>query len=179
VGVFVCNCGINIGGVINIPALTEYVATLPGVVLADQNLFTCSADTQDKILAAITENKLNRVVVASCSPRTHMPMFQETIQQVGLNPYLFEMANIRDQDSWVHMHEPEKALEKAKDLIRGAVARVVQLEPLHKQSFPVNNSALIIGGGVAGMESARSIAEWASSPTWWKRATNWARPTWW
>ena len=159
VGVFVCNCGINIGGVINIPALTEYVATLPGVVLADQNLFTCSADTQDKILAAITENKLNRVVVASCSPRTHMAMFQETIQQVGLNPYLFDMANIRDQDSWVHMHEPEKALEKAKDLIRGAVARVVQLEPLHKQAFPVTKAALVIGGGVAGMEAARSIAD--------------------
>jgi heterodisulfide reductase subunit A-like polyferredoxin len=159
VGVFVCNCGINIGGVINVPVLTEYTATLPGVVLADQNLFTCSADTQDKILAAIQEHKLNRVVVASCSPRTHMPMFQETIQQVGLNPYLFEMANIRDQDSWVHMHEPEKALEKAKDLVRGAVARVVQLEPLHKQAFPVNKAALVIGGGVAGMEAARSIAD--------------------
>jgi heterodisulfide reductase subunit A-like polyferredoxin len=158
VGVFVCNCGINIGGVINVPNLTEYAATLPGVVFADQNLFTCSADTQDKILTAIKENNLNRVVVASCSPRTHMPMFQETIQQVGLNPYLFEMANIRDQDSWVHMHEPEKALAKAKDLVRGAVARVVQLEPLHKQAFPVFKSALVIGGGVAGMEAARSIA---------------------
>ncbi len=159
VGVFVCNCGINIGGVINVPALAEYAATLPGVVLADQNLFTCSADTQDKILNAIKENKLNRVVVASCSPRTHMAMFQETIQQVGLNPYLFDMANIRDQDSWVHMHEPEKALEKAKDLIRGSVARVVQLEPLHKQAFPVFKNALVIGGGVAGMEAARSIAD--------------------
>ncbi|MGB8993352.1 MAG: FAD-dependent oxidoreductase [Desulfobaccales bacterium] len=158
VGVFICNCGINIGGVINVPELTEYAATLPGVVLADQNLFTCSADTQDKILAAITEHKLNRVVVASCSPRTHMAMFQETIQQVGLNPYLFDMANIRDQDSWVHMHEPEKALAKAKDLVRGAVARVVQLEPLHRQAFPVQKSGLVIGGGVAGMEAARSIA---------------------
>jgi heterodisulfide reductase subunit A-like polyferredoxin len=159
VGVFICNCGINIGGVINVPALTEYTATLPGVVLADQNLFTCSADTQDKILAAIKENNLNRVVVASCSPRTHMAMFQETIQQVGLNPYLFDMANIRDQDSWVHMQEPEKALAKAKDLVRGAVARVVHLEPLHKQSFPVQKAALVIGGGVAGMEAARSIAD--------------------
>jgi heterodisulfide reductase subunit A-like polyferredoxin len=159
VGVFVCNCGINIGGVINVPKLTEYAASLPGVVFADQNLFTCSADTQGKILDAIKEHKLNRVVVASCSPRTHLPMFQETIQEAGLNPYLFDMANIRDQDSWVHMHEPEKALEKAKDLIRGVVARVIQLEPLHKQAFPVFKSALVIGGGVAGMEAARSIAD--------------------
>ncbi len=108
VGVFVCNCGINIGGVINVPALTEFVATLPGVVLADQNLFTCSADTQDKILEAIKDNKLNRVVVASCSPRTHAPLFMETLQQAGLNPYLFDMANIRDQDSWVHMQRARK-----------------------------------------------------------------------
>jgi heterodisulfide reductase subunit A2 len=159
VGVFVCNCGINIGGVINVPKLTEYVATLPGVAVADQNLFTCSTDTQGKILNFIKEQKLNRVVVASCSPRTHMPMFQETVREAGLNPYLFEMANIRDQDSWVHMHEPEKALEKAKDLIRGAVARVVQLEPLHKQAFPVTKAALVIGGGVAGMEAALSVAD--------------------
>ncbi|MGD0828609.1 MAG: 4Fe-4S binding protein, partial [Desulfobaccales bacterium] len=130
----------------------------PGVVFSDQNLFTCSADTQDKILNAIKEHHLNRVVVASCSPRTHMPMFQETIQTAGLNPYLFDMANIRDQDSWVHMHEPEKALAKAKDLVRGTVARVVQLEPLHKQAFPVFKNALVIGGGVAGMEAARSLA---------------------
>jgi heterodisulfide reductase subunit A len=159
VGVFVCNCGINIGGVINVPALTEYTASLPGVVLADQNLFTCSTDTQGKILRAIEEHQLNRVVVASCSPRTHMPMFQETVQEAGLNPYLFDMANIRDQDSWVHMHEPEKALEKAKDLIRGAVARVVNLEPLHKMAFPVHKAALVIGGGVAGLEAARSLAD--------------------
>ncbi|MGD0971434.1 MAG: FAD-dependent oxidoreductase, partial [Desulfobaccales bacterium] len=158
VGVFVCNCGINIGGVINVPVLAEYAATLPGVVFSDQNLFTCSADTQDKILNAIKEHHLNRVVVASCSPRTHMPMFQETIQTAGLNPYLFDMANIRDQDSWVHMHEPEKALAKAKDLVRGTVARVVQLEPLHMQAFPVFKNALVIGGGVAGMEAARSLA---------------------
>jgi heterodisulfide reductase subunit A2 len=158
VGVFVCNCGINIGGVINVPVLTEYVATLPGVTVADQNLFTCSTDTQGKILNFIKEHKLNRVVVASCSPRTHMPMFQETVREAGLNPYLFEMANIRDQDSWVHMHEPEKALEKAKDLIRSAVARVVRLEPLHKQAFPITKAALVIGGGVAGMEAALSIA---------------------
>jgi len=159
VGVFICNCGINIGGVINIPKLAEFVATLPGVALADQNLFTCSADTQDKILNAIKDNKLNRVVVASCSPRTHAPLFMETLQQAGLNPYLFDMANIRDQDSWVHMHEPEKALEKAKELVQMSVARVTQLEPLQKMTFPVTKAALVIGGGVAGMEAAWSIAD--------------------
>ncbi len=158
IGVFVCNCGINIGGVIDVPTLTEYARTLPHVVFADENLFTCSADTQGKILQVIADNQLNRVMVASCSPRTHAPMFMETIQEAGLNPYLFEMANIRDQDSWVHMHEPAKALEKAKDLVRGVAARLVNLEPLHKMEFPVSKSALVIGGGVAGMEAARSIA---------------------
>ena len=158
IGVFVCNCGINIGGVIDVPTLTEYARTLPHVVFADDNLFTCSADTQGKIVQAIADNRLNRVMVASCSPRTHAPMFMETIQEAGLNPYLFEMANIRDQDSWVHMHEPAKALEKAKDLVRGVAARLVNLEPLHKMEFPVSKSALVIGGGVAGMEAARSIA---------------------
>jgi heterodisulfide reductase subunit A-like polyferredoxin len=159
IGVFVCNCGINIGGVINVPALAEYAKTLPHVAYVDENLFTCSADTQAKILQAIEEHHLNRVLVASCSPRTHAPMFMETIRQVGLNPYLFEMANIRDQDSWVHMHEPEKALEKAKDLVRGVAARLVNLEPLHKMEFPVTKAALIIGGGVAGMEAAKSLAD--------------------
>ena len=158
IGVFVCNCGINIGGVIDVPTLTEYAKDLPNVVFADENLFTCSADTQGKIVDAIKEHNLNRVMVASCSPRTHAPMFMETVQQAGLNPYLFEMANIRDQDSWVHMHEPEKALEKAKDLVRGIVARLATLEPLHKMEFPVTKSALVIGGGVAGMEAALSIA---------------------
>ena len=158
IGVFVCNCGINIGGVINVPSLAEYAKTLPHVAFVDENLFTCSADTQAKILQAIEEHNLNRVMVASCSPRTHAPMFMETIREAGLNPYLFEMANIRDQDSWVHMHEPEKALEKAKDLVRGVAARLVNLEPLHKMEFPVTKSALVIGGGVAGMEAARSLA---------------------
>jgi heterodisulfide reductase subunit A-like polyferredoxin len=159
VGVFVCNCGINIGGVIDIPKLTEFVAALPNVVLADQNLFTCSADTQDKILEAIKENQLNRVVVASCSPRTHGPLFMETLQAAGLNPYLFDMANIRDQDSWVHLHEPEKALDKAKELVQMAVARVTELEPLEKMTFPVTKAGLVIGGGVAGLEAAASLAD--------------------
>jgi heterodisulfide reductase subunit A len=159
IGVFVCNCGINIGGVINVPLLAEYARTLPHVAYVEENLFTCSADTQAVILKKIEEHQLNRVLVASCSPRTHAPMFMETIRQAGLNPYLFEMANIRDQDSWVHMHEPEAALEKAKVLVRGVAARLVNLEPLHKMEFPVFKSALVIGGGVAGMEAARSIAD--------------------
>jgi len=158
IGVFICNCGINIGGVINVPSLAEYAKTLPHVAYVEENLFTCSADTQAKILQSIEEHNLNRVLVASCSPRTHAPMFMETIRQAGLNPYLFEMANIRDQDSWVHMHEPEAALEKAKVLVRGVAARLTNLEPLHKMEFPVFKSALVIGGGVAGMEAARSIA---------------------
>jgi heterodisulfide reductase subunit A len=159
IGVFVCNCGINIGGVIAVPTLAEYARTIPHVAYVEENLFTCSADTQAIILKKIEEHNLNRVLVASCSPRTHAPMFMETIRQAGLNPYLFEMANIRDQDSWVHMHEPEKALEKAKDLVRGVAARLVNLEPLHKMEFPVTKAALVIGGGVAGMEAARSIAD--------------------
>jgi len=109
IGVFVCNCGINIAGVVDVPAVTEYASHLPFVTLADQNLFTCSQDTQDKIKEVIQENRLNRIVVASCSPRTHEPLFQETLQGCGLNKYLFEMANIRDQDSWVHGDDPEGA----------------------------------------------------------------------
>ncbi|MBM4294518.1 MAG: FAD-binding protein [Deltaproteobacteria bacterium] len=159
IGVFVCNCGINIGGVIDVPSLGEYARTIPHVAYVEENLFTCSADTQTKILQVIEEHHLNRVMVASCSPRTHAAMFMETVRQAGLNPYLFEMANIRDQDSWVHMHEPEAALEKAKALVRGVAARLVNLEPLHKMEFPVFKAALVIGGGVAGMEAARSIAD--------------------
>ena len=113
VGVFVCNCGINIGGVADVPAVREYASTLPGVVHVEDNLFTCSQDTQDKMKDVIQEHNINRVVVASCSPRTHEPLFQETIREAGLNKYLFEMANIRDQNTWVHMNNPEKATEKA------------------------------------------------------------------
>ncbi|MCJ7790193.1 MAG: heterodisulfide reductase, partial [Candidatus Atribacteria bacterium] len=123
IGVFICHCGINIGGVVGVPSVVEYAKSLPGVDYAEDNLYTCSQDTQEKIKEAIKEHKLNRVVVASCTPRTHEPLFQETIREAGLNPYLFEMANIRDQDSWVHRREPEKATEKAKDLVRMAVAK--------------------------------------------------------
>ena len=121
IGVFVCNCGINIGGVVNVPEVQAYAKTLPNVVLSDENLFTCSQDTQDKMKKVIDEYKINRVVVASCSPRTHEPLFRATIREAGLNKYLFEMANIRDQCSWVHMQDKKGATEKAKDLVRMAV----------------------------------------------------------
>ena len=159
IGVFVCNCGINIGGVVDVPAVTEYASTLPFVELADQNLFTCSQDTQDKIKEVIKENDLNRIVVASCSPRTHEPLFQETLQACGLNKYLFEMANIRDQDSWVHIDDPEGATTKAKDLVRMAVARAGLLKPLSEKTISVNKRALVIGGGVAGMNAALGLAD--------------------
>jgi heterodisulfide reductase subunit A-like polyferredoxin len=159
IGVFVCNCGINIGGVADVPAVREYARTLPGVVHVEDNLFTCSQDTQDKMKEVIAENDINRVVVASCSPRTHEPLFQETIREAGLNKYLFEMANIRDQNTWVHMNNPEKATEKAKDLVRMAVAKAAFIEPLHQVSLDVQHAALIVGGGVAGLESALGIAD--------------------
>ena len=123
VGVFVCHCGTNIAGVVDVPAVVEYAKTLPNVVYAENNLYTCSNDTQELIKEKINEHNLNRVVVASCTPRTHEPLFRNTLRETGLNPYLFEMANIRDQCSWVHMHEPEKATEKSKDLVRMAVAK--------------------------------------------------------
>jgi len=159
IGVFVCNCGINIAGVIDVPAVTEYAANLPHVALADENLFSCSQDTQEKIKEVIKENRLNRVVVASCSPRTHEPLFQETLQACGLNKYLFEMANIRDQDSWVHGNDPEAATTKAKDLVRMAVARAALLKPLAEKTIKINRRALVIGGGVAGMNAALGLAD--------------------
>ena len=159
IGVFVCNCGINIGGIADVPAVRDYAATLPNVVHVEDNLFTCSQDTQDKMKHVIKEKGINRVVVASCSPRTHEPLFQETIRDAGLNKYLFEMANIRDQNTWVHMNDPEKATEKAKDLVRMAVAKAGLVEPLRQIALEVNHHLLVIGGGVAGMEAALSSAE--------------------
>ncbi len=157
-GVFICHCGTNIAGIIDVAALKEYAATLPGVLHAETNLFTCSQDTQKNIKDRIAEYDLNRIVVASCSPRTHEAVFQETLREGGLNPYLLGMANIRDQDAWVHQQEPEAALEKARDLVRMAAARVATLEALQKEKFPVTKSALIVGGGAAGMEAALSLA---------------------
>ena len=159
IGVFVCHCGINIGGVVDVPGAKEYARSLPDVVFAQDNLYTCSSDTQETIKAAIEEHNLNRVVVASCTPRTHEPLFRETIREVGLNPYLFEMANIRDQCSWVHMHDPEAATEKAKDLIRMAVAKARYIEPLYSVPLPVTSGALVIGGGIAGLSAAVNLAD--------------------
>ncbi len=158
-GVFICHCGRNIAGVVNIPELLEYVKTIPGVVYAADNLYTCSNDTQDRIKELIEEYGLNRVIVASCTPRTHEPLFRNTVREAGLNPYLFEMTNIRDQCSWVHMFDPEGATRKAKDLLRMAVAKASLLEPLYSLSIPVLSGVLVIGGGLAGMTAAINLAE--------------------
>jgi len=159
IGVFICHCGINIGGVVNVPAVKEYASTLPNVVHADENLYTCSQDTQEKIKNAVKEHGLNRVIVASCSPRTHEPMFRETIREAGLNKFLFEMANIRDQCSWVHMHRKAEATEKAKLLVRMAVANARLNRSLSETEVPVVRRGLVIGGGVAGMTAALRLAE--------------------
>jgi len=159
IGVFVCHCGVNIGGVVKVPEVVEYTKTLPNVVYAEHNLYTCSQDTQEKIKEKIKELKLNRVVVASCTPRTHEPLFQNTIKEAGLNAYLFEMANIRDQCSWIHMHEPKAATKKSKDLVRMAVAKSRLLEPLQNLMLKVNQAALVIGGGVTGMTAALELAK--------------------
>jgi len=159
IGVFVCHCGKNIGGVVDVPSVVEYAKTLPDVVYAEDNLYTCSSDTQAKMRELMKEHNLNRMIVASCTPRTHEPLFRDTVREAGLNPYLFEMANIRDQCSWVHMHEPEAATVKAKDLVRMAVAKARLLEPLQKGKISINNDALVIGGGMSGMTAALNLAD--------------------
>jgi heterodisulfide reductase subunit A len=158
IGVFVCHCGINVAGVVDVGAVKEYAGTLPNVVFAEQNYYSCSQDNQENIKNLIKEHNLNRVVVTACSPRTHEPLFQETLREAGLNKCLFEMANIRDQCSWVHMHEKEAATEKAKDLLRMAVAKANRLAPLTDQTIPVVPKGLVIGGGVAGMTAALELA---------------------
>jgi heterodisulfide reductase subunit A len=159
IGVFVCHCGTNIGGVVKVPAVAEYARTLPNVAYAEENLYACSQDSQAHIQEMIKTHNLNRVVVASCSPRTHEPLFQETLRESGLNPYYFEMANIRDQCSWIHMNQPEEATTKAKDLVRMAVAKVAFSEPLQAAQLDVTHSALVVGGGLAGMTAALAIAD--------------------
>ncbi len=159
VGVFVCSCGINIANVVDVKALTEFAKTLPRVIYVENNLFTCSTDTQNLIAQKIAEHHLNRIVVAACTPRTHEPLFQDTMREAGFNAYLVEMANIRNQNAWVHQNEPEKATEKAKDQIRMAVAKVVLNNALSRLSVPVVQTALVIGGGISGMSAALDFAE--------------------
>jgi len=161
VGVFVCHCGRNIGAYVDVPGVVEYVKGLPNVVHAEHNLYTCSEEGISAIKKGIKEYDLNRVIVASCTPRTHEPLFRSACESVGLNKYLFEFVNIRDQCSWVHMDEPEKATEKAKDLIRMGVAKARLLEPLEELEIEVTPSALVIGGGVVGMSSALNLADQA------------------
>jgi len=159
VGIFVCHCGTNIASVVNVPEVVEYAKTLPNVVYAENYLYACSIDAQEALKERIREHALNRVVVASCTPRTHEPLFRDTVRGGGLNPYLFEMANIRDQCSWVHRNFPAEATEKAKDLVRMAVAKAGLLEPLPQRTVPVNKSSLVIGGGLAGMTAANELAD--------------------
>ena len=159
IGVFVCQCGINIGGVVDVPAVRDYAKTLPNVEYVTDNLYTCSQDTQDIITDVIKENNLNRIVVAACTPKTHEPLFQETLVSAGLNKYLFEMTNIRNQVSWVHKNSPEDATDKAKDLVRMAVAKVALSEPLPETQLEINQQALVVGGGIAGMVAAKALSE--------------------
>ena len=159
IGVFVCKCGINIAGIVDTNDVEAYAKSLPHVVYVGQNLFTCSQDTQDQMKEVIKENRLNRVVVASCTPKTHEGIFMDTMSSCGINKYLFEMANIRNQDSWIHSDAPEKATQKAKDLVRMAVSRSASLYPLHEKVIPVNKRALVVGGGVAGMNAALGLAD--------------------
>ncbi len=158
IGVIVCHCGINIGSVVKVPDVVEYSRTLPNVVHAEDATYACSQDFQKRIGELIREHSLNRLVVASCTPRTHEPLFRNTMRENGLNPFLFEMANIREHCSWIHREEPKKATEKAKDLVRMAVVKAAMLEPLSRSLIPVNPRALVIGGGPAGMTAALDLA---------------------
>jgi heterodisulfide reductase subunit A2 len=159
VGVYVCRCGINIAATVDVPTVVQYASSLPGVKFSGELMFSCAQDSQKAIRAAIEEHKLNRLVVAACTPRTHEPLFQKTLEQAGVNPYLFEFANIREHCSWVHQKEPKQATIKACDLVRAAVTKVKLAKPLYKKTMGVNKGALIIGGGLAGMTAALDLAE--------------------
>jgi len=159
IGVYVCHCGLNIAGSVDCADVAKFAATLPHVVLAKDNRYTCSDQGQDLIKKDIKENKLNRVVVASCSPRLHEPTFRKTCEEAGLNKYLFEMANIREQCSWVHLYDKEAGTEKAKDLVKVAVAKAALLEPAEESEVPITRKALVIGGGVAGIQAALDLAD--------------------
>jgi heterodisulfide reductase subunit A2 len=158
IGVFVCHCGTNIGRVVDVPSTVEYALTLPNVVYAQEQLFSCATDSAQSIAEKIQEEGLNRVVVAACSPRTLEPLFRDTLREAGINQYFFDMANIREHCSWVHSREKEDATEKAMDITRMSVARACHLAPLQEIDLPVNRTALVIGGGIAGMTCALSIS---------------------
>jgi len=159
IGVFVCHCGANIGRVVDVPSVVEYSLSLPNVVYADEAYWACSTDATKRIADVIKERKLNRVIVAACTPRTHEPLFRDTLRVGGINPYLLDMANIREHCSWVHAKEKEEATKKAKDLVRMAVVRASFLEPLQEFEIPINKTVLVVGGGIAGMTSALSLAK--------------------
>jgi heterodisulfide reductase subunit A2 len=158
VGVFICHCGINIGGVVDVPGVRDFARTLPNVAYVADNMYSCSQDTQNIISGKIREENLNRIVVAACSPKTHEPLFQETLAAAGLNKYLLEFVNIRNQDSWVHMEQPERATAKAKDLVRMAVAKVQRLSPLKEELLTIAPAALVVGGGVSGLAAALALS---------------------
>ncbi|SPD72064.1 Heterodisulfide reductase, subunit A-like protein [uncultured Desulfobacterium sp.] len=158
IGIFICQCGINIGGIVNVPSVRDYAATLPYVEYATDSLYTCSQDSQETMAKIINEKGLNRVVVAACTPKTHEPLFQETLVDAGLNKYVFEMTNIRNQCSWVHKDSPEMATAKAKDLVRMAAAKVSLMEPLKETELEVDQRALVVGGGIAGMVAAKTLS---------------------
>jgi heterodisulfide reductase subunit A len=158
IGVFVCKCGSNIAGVVDVPAVRDYAAGLPYVEFVTDSMYSCSQDTQESMAQIIKQKGLNRVVVAACTPKTHEPLFQETLINAGLNKYLFEMTNIRNHNSWVHKNNPEMATEKAKDLVRMAVAKVALMEPLIETELTVNQTAMVIGGGISGLTTAQSLA---------------------
>ncbi|HIJ36791.1 MAG TPA: CoB--CoM heterodisulfide reductase iron-sulfur subunit A family protein, partial [Deltaproteobacteria bacterium] len=158
IGVFICDCGSNIAGHLDCKAVTQYASGIPGVVYAKENLYTCSEAGIGEIQNGIREHNLNRVVVASCSPRTHQPLFQSSCAAADLNPYLFEMVNIRDQCSWVHMQERDAATAKAKDLVRMGVSKAAFLEPQTDIEASLNPRVLVIGGGVAGLTAAETMA---------------------
>ena len=159
IGIFVCECGLNIAGTVNCDELVEYAKTLPDVVFACKNKYTCSDPGQEEIKRNILEHKLNRVVIASCTPRMHEPTFRKCVSSVGLNAYLMEMGNIREHCSWVHMAERKRATEKAKDIIKASYARSRYLEAQIEMEVPVIKSALVIGGGVAGIQSAIDLGD--------------------
>jgi heterodisulfide reductase subunit A2 len=159
VGVFVCHCGLNIAGTVDVHAVADYAKSLPDVVFVKENRYTCADPGQEEIRKAIKQNKLNRVVVAACSPRMHEPTFRRTVAEAGLNSFLYEMANIREFSSWCHQNKPEEATERAKDAVKMAVAKVRLMQPLQTLEVPVTNKALIVGGGIAGINAALDLAE--------------------